>query len=154
MTCRISSYIAEGDREVPEMHRVVARAELVSPRALRNLSAYINRLPPNATPQQGDGKHLAMGEEIYRKSCQQCHGKSGEGNEASYSPALRGLDFAYLLSESRRIAVGHRYSVDIDAIELLEMLSLEQLTAVSDFASRLPLPAERSFVQVSTRSSY
>jgi len=149
---QVSSYlikqlvdIAEGDREVTEMHRVVARAELTSPRALRSLSAYLNRLPPDPTPQHGDGKRLAVGEKTYRASCMQCHGEHGEGDEATYSPALRGLDFSYLLSESRRIAIGHRYSADISAIELLEGLSLEQLTAVADFASRLPLPPQRTF---------
>lgn len=44
--------------------------------------------------------------------------------------------------EMRRLAVGHRYSVDIAVIEVLEALPFDYLTAVADHASRLPTEAE------------
>jgi cytochrome c553 len=152
---QVSSYlvkqladVAEGDRDIPEMHRTVSRIEFTRPQALRDVTAYVHSLPANSSPQRGDGKQLTLGEKVYAASCRQCHGNKGEGDEKSYVPALRGLDYAYLLSEMRGLAVGHRYSVDVDVIEMLEALSLDQLSAVADYMSRLPVPPERTTVKV------
>jgi hypothetical protein len=38
----------------------------------------------------------------------------------------------------RRMAVGHRYSVDIAVIQKLEALPFEYIEAIADYASRLP----------------
>ena len=129
---------AEGDRNEPEMHRVVARQQLSTPQAIRDVSTYLNNLPANPRPEVGDGKDLAMGRRFYDGLCAFCHGKTGEGNEQHATPALQRQHYSYLLMQSRRLAVGHRYSVPIVVIEILEKLPFDTLTAVSDYASRLP----------------
>ena len=71
--------------------------------------------------------------------CAYCHGAQGGGNEAHATPALRRQNYAYLLMQMRQLAVGHRYSVDLEIAESLADLSLDQLTAIADYASRLPM---------------
>jgi cytochrome c553 len=51
---------------------------------------------------------------------------------------LHAQHYSYLLRQARQLATGHRYSVDLPVLVVLEALSLDQLTAVADFISRLP----------------
>lgn len=130
--------MAEGDRTTPEMHHTIARKELSTPQALRDVATYLKELPPLRSPEVGDGARLALGAEIFRKTCAQCHGAQGEGDERYAAPALQRQHYSYLLRQMRQLAVGHRYAVDIEVIELLEAMDLDELTAVADYASRLP----------------
>lgn len=130
---------AEGDRTAPEMHRIVALKKLSTPQAMRDLASYMNGLLPNPAPEHGDGKALALGERVFQASCAQCHGEQGEGDDRYAVPSLQYQHYSYLLMQMRRLAVGHRYSMDIEVIEALEALPLDQLTALADYVSRLPL---------------
>jgi cytochrome c553 len=129
---------AEGDRTAPEMHRIVALKRLTSPQAIRDLATYLHGLPPNPRPEVGDGKDLAAGKRYYNGLCAYCHGASAEGNEKHATPALQRQHYSYLLMQSRRLAVGHRYSVPVEVIQVLEKLPFDQLTAIADYISRLP----------------
>ena len=144
---------AEGDRNAPEMHRVVALKQLSTPQALRDLATHLSQAPPNMSVETGDGANLALGESVFRKTCAQCHGAQGEGSEQYASPALQRQHYSYLLMQMRGLAVGHRYAVDIEVIELLEAMTLDQLTAVADFASRLPTSAPEPIAGVAVRSA-
>jgi cytochrome c553 len=130
--------VAEGDRVTPEMHRVVALKQLASPQAMSHLATYLRDLPLNPRPEVGDGKDLADGKRYYKGLCAFCHGANGEGNEQHATPSLQRQHYSYLLMQSRRLAVGHRYSVPVEVIEVLEELPFDQLTAIADYASRLP----------------
>jgi cytochrome c553 len=134
--------VAEGYRELPEMHRQIARTELSTLQAVRDVTTYLSALPPLSEPQVGDGRRLVLGARIYKSVCEDCHGVQGEGDEGGDVPALRGQHYSYLLRQARQLASGHRYGVDISVIDLLDALSLEQLTAVSDYVSRLPASAD------------
>lgn len=143
---------AEGDRTAPEMHRIVSQKQLTEPQAMRDLASYLNSLRLNPTPERGDGKQLALGRRVYESACAQCHGPQAEGEDVHAVPSLQRQHYSYLLAQMRKLAVGHRYSVDIDVIEILEALSFDQLTAVADYLSRLPMqpihtPAARSAPQ-------
>lgn len=129
---------AEGDRTAPEMHRIVALKDLSTPQAIRDVSSYLNGLPGNRRPETGDGKNLADGKRYYEGLCAYCHGQQGEGNERHATPALQRQHYSYLLMQSRRLAVGHRYSVPVEVIEALENVPFDQLMAIADYASRLP----------------
>lgn len=130
--------LVEGYRELPEMHRQVARADVSTPQAMSDLAAFLSALPPLTKPQLGDGKQLVLGERIYKSVCVDCHGMLGQGDDRTRTPALRGQHYSYLLRQARQLATGHRYSVDLPVIVLLGALSLDQLTAVADYISRLP----------------
>ncbi|HEY5808950.1 MAG TPA: c-type cytochrome [Povalibacter sp.] len=129
---------SEGDRVEPEMHRIVAIKKLTTPQAIRDISSYLNGLPANMRPETGDGAHLAAGKRYYDGLCAFCHGKQGEGNEQHATPSLQHQHYSYILTQSRRLAVGHRYSVPVEVIEVLEKLPFDQLIAIADYASRLP----------------
>jgi cytochrome c553 len=129
---------AEDDRTAPEMHRVVALKQLVSPQAIRDLATYLAALPPNPQPEIGDGKDLAAGKRYYAGLCAFCHGPRGEGNEQHATPSLRHQHYSYLLMQTRGLAVGHRSAVPIEVIQVLEELPYGQMTAIADYVSRLP----------------
>lgn len=128
----------EGHREGHEMQRMAARKQIGAPQAIRDLSAYLKQLPAAKGVQTGDGADLALGARIFRKTCAQCHGAQGEGSEESATPALQRQHYSYLILQMRQLGKGHRYAVDIDVMELLEALTLDELSAVADYASRLP----------------
>ena len=129
---------AESDRSAPEMHRVVALKQLVSPQAIRDVATYVAGLPPNPQPEVGDGKDLADGKRYYSGLCAFCHGARAEGNEQHATPSLRHQHYSYLLMQTRGLAVGHRYSVPVEVIQTLEQVPFEQLAAIADYVSRLP----------------
>jgi cytochrome c553 len=129
---------AEGDRNEPEMHRLTALKQLSTPQAIRDVSTYLSSLPANPRPEVGDGRDLANGKRYYDGLCAFCHGEKGQGDKQHATPALQRQHYSYLLMQSRQLAVGHRYSVPIEIIEMTEKLPLEMLMAVSDYASRLP----------------
>jgi cytochrome c553 len=131
--------MSEADRDVTEMHRLMARPELGTPQSLRDVATFLNSLAVTTVPQRGDGGRLLVGERIYKSACLSCHGKEAEGDFASAVPALRGQHYSYLMMQVRQMAVGHRYSVDPEVIGLLEALSRDELSAVSDYLSRLKL---------------
>lgn len=160
---QVSSYVikqladlVEGYRELPEMHRQLARTELANPQAMRDLSAYLTGLQPIAEPEVGDGKQLRLGSRIYRTVCAQCHGMRGEGAEVDRVPALRGQHYSYVLRQARQLSSGHREGVDLGVLALLDALSLDQLAAVADYISRLPASSDAEAVAaaVSSRTSW
>jgi cytochrome c553 len=128
----------EGHRDGPEMHRAAARKEIGTPQAVRDLAAHVAQLPQNKSVQTGSGGNLALGARVFRKTCAQCHGQQGEGSEESATPALQRQHYSYLMMQMRQLGKGHRYAVDFEVMELLEALTLDELTAVADYASRLP----------------
>lgn len=131
--------VAEGQRTAPEMHRVVAMKPLNTLQAIRDIASYLGTLDPNPKPEVGDGAQLAMGKRHYQGLCAYCHGAQGGGNEAHATPALRRQNYSYLLMQMRNLANGHRYAVDIEISVMLQDLSFDQLTAIADYAARLPM---------------
>jgi cytochrome c553 len=144
--------LAEGYRELPEMHRQIARSELSTPQAMRDLATYLSTLAPLVEPQRGDGKQLVLGRKVYTSACAECHGTAGEGDHRKKVPALRGQHYSYVLRQARQIATGHRYSVDVSVMMVLESLSLDALTAVADYISRLPTSPESESIAVALYS--
>ncbi len=136
---------AEGDRRISAMHRTLATQELLNPAALANVAGYIAILAVNKRPQIGSGEHLAVGVKIYTSACAPCHGSEGGGTPSWFAPALRGQHYSYLLTQSRQLAASHRYAAEPVVIELLESLSLDQLSGVADVASRLSDPRHPPF---------
>lgn len=134
--------LTENFRDLIEMHRMFANPDLHDAQTLSDLAGYMSSLPALSKPQIGNGRRLAVGERIFKAVCAQCHGARGEGAEQAAIPALRGQHYSYLLLQARRISVGHRYSVPDDAMLLLDGLSADDLEAVADYISRLPVDAE------------
>lgn len=144
--------LSERSRTSAEMHRIAAKKPLTSPQALRDIATYLGTLDPNPKPETGDGAQLAMGKRYYQGLCASCHGAQGGGNEAHATPALRRQHYSYLLMQMRDLSADHRYSVDIAIVDALQQLSYDQLCAIADYASRLPM-AGSSLVDSEQRPS-
>lgn len=129
---------AEGDRTISEMHRVVARTEVVEPQSVRDIASFVSALKAPTGNERGDGHRLDVGGKLYRAHCAGCHGAQAQGDPVQFVPQLRHQHFSYLVAQMRRLAVGHRYSVGDDVVKTLDALSLPDLMAVADFASRQP----------------
>jgi cytochrome c553 len=129
---------AEGDRAAPDMHRVVALKRLSTAQSLADVSRYLSGLPANSRPEVGDGANLSEGKRYYEGLCAFCHGAQGEGNAEHATPALQRQHYSYLLMQTRRLAVGHRYSVPIEVIQVLEVVPYDTMRAIADHVSRLP----------------
>lgn len=131
--------LAEGGRASTDMHRVASKKLLSTPQGLSDIAGYLGSLGPNPKPETGDGAQLATGKRYYQDMCGYCHGAQGGGNEAHATPALRRQHYSYLLMQMRDLAADHRLSVDVAVIDMLQQLPYDKLTAIADYASRLPL---------------
>lgn len=131
--------LAEGERAAADMHRIAAKKPLSTPQGLSDIAGYLATLDPNPKPETGDGAQLAMGKRYYQGLCAYCHGAQGGGNEAHATPALRRQHYSYLLMQMRDLSADHRYSVDVEIVDMLQQLPYDQLSAIADYASRLPI---------------
>lgn len=134
--------LAENDRTSAAMHRIAGKQPVSTPQGLSDIAGYLGSLDPNPKPQTGDGSHLAMGKRYYQGLCAYCHGAQGGGNEAHATPALRRQHYSYLLMQMRDLSSEHRFSIDLEIVDMLQRLSYDQLSAIADYASRLPMAGE------------
>lgn len=125
------------NRHNPTMYPFSDPASIGGAQSIADVTAYIASLPVASEPGKGDGKQLVMGEKIYLKHCQQCHGKSGEGNDDAFFPKLAGQHYAYLLRQLKWIKQGYRKNGDSLMMSELKLLQDEELSAVADYLSRL-----------------
>jgi cytochrome c553 len=126
------------DRYAPSMHRVLARAPLLDPQSLSDLSAYLAAQPPDSHGEHGDPHWLGLGRILYNLRCGECHGVHGEGNAQGPIPAVGGQNYTYLLNQLNGFAVGHRAEVESDLLTAVRALSADDMKAVADFMSRMP----------------
>lgn len=135
--------MGEGDRSNLRMNHTLASEKLLAPAALANLAGHVATLPLNTRIKTGTGQQLERGQRTYAATCAHCHGPQGDGNAKWFVPALRGQHYSYLMTQMRQIGTSHRYAKPALAAQLLEAMSLEQLSAVADVASRLSVPPKR-----------
>lgn len=138
--------MAEANRSTAEMHRLAARAELIRPQALADIAGHLDSLPRMRRPQLGDGTQLSEGKQIYESQCAQCHGFQAEGDSQNAVPVLQGQHYSYLLMQMRQMPISHGTSLSFETLERFEELKLEELTAVSDYVSRIEVAAQKEEV--------
>lgn len=132
--------IRAGVRENPVMHPFATT--LVDPQELADVAAYIQSLPLPTDNQKGPGTELALGQKAYEKACVTCHGKKGEGDAVKFYPVLAGQHYAYVLRQSQEIRDGKRKNANADMVKAIKKLSDRELQAISDYLSRLSMPAK------------
>jgi cytochrome c553 len=138
---------AELDRDVPEMHRLMARPELGTPQAWRDVAAYLENLPPNPRPQFGRGRDVEYGARSYKAYCTACHGEAGEGLHEAPVPALRGQHYSYLLLQLQNFDRERRRNAAGPLVEHMVGLSRRMMEAIADYLSRLPNPPREESVR-------
>ncbi|MCP4493767.1 MAG: c-type cytochrome [Gammaproteobacteria bacterium] len=129
--------IRDKNRENPTMFPFTDPDSIGGIQSLVDVTAYISTLAENPEPGTGSGKQLTLGAAVYVNHCAQCHGDKGEGNNAAFSPQLKGQHYAYLLRQIKWIRAGYRKNSDPAMVAEVGQLSAEQLDAVADYLSRL-----------------
>ena len=131
------SDIRSKDRINPTMYPFTDPQTIGGAQAIADVTAYIAQLPATSTPGQGETKQLALGENLYKKNCQQCHGESAEGNAQAFYPKLKGQHYAYLLRHMKWIGEGYRKNSDPVMVKMIKPLQENELQAIADYLSRL-----------------
>jgi cytochrome c553 len=130
----------ELERESQEMHAVTAKAALNEPQALADIAAYLSQLPAARFPETADGEGVELGEAIYQEQCASCHEEDARGDDDGFVPSLRDQHYSYLVRQMRSLAASHRLNVDADLVRFIDSLDTDEITAVSDYLSRLRSP--------------
>ena len=136
--------IRAGRRDNPIMYPFAIT--LVDSQELADVAAYLQTLPIPPGNGRGPGTHLALGEQLYKRDCVQCHGDQGQGNQQKFYPVLAGQHYEYMLRQIRDIAGLRRRNANPDMVKVVKQYKDEELQAVVDYMSRLHWP-ERSTKQ-------
>jgi cytochrome c553 len=131
---------SERDRIATQMHDVVSRDALSAPQSWADLALYLTNLPPPQGVHTGDGKYLSLGEASYRQFCSSCHQEDGRGDDEGFVPSLRNQHYRYLMKEMRKLAAGHRFTVDEDLARSLKSLTADEMQGLADYLSRMQGP--------------
>jgi cytochrome c553 len=73
-----------------------------------------------------------------------CHGPQGEGSAEKFYPRLEGQHFKYLLRQVVDVKTGARRNANPEMTRILRAYTQADLTAVSDWASRLEPVAQEA----------
>lgn len=136
------SDVRSGRRSNPKM-LPFADHQSLSVQDIADIAAFLQQLPVPANQGQGNGSDLARGGNLYEKDCASCHGARGEGNAEQFYPRLSGQHYRYLLRENRMIRDGERRNANPDMANAIRNYSDEELVAVADYISRLPVAPAR-----------
>jgi cytochrome c553 len=131
---------SERDRIATQMHDVVSRDALSAPQSWADLALYLTNLPPPQGVHTGGGKYLSLGEASYRQFCSSCHQEDGRGDDEGFVPSLRNQHYRYLMKEMRKLAAGHRFTVDEDLARFLKSLKADEMQGLADYLSRMQGP--------------
>ncbi|MEW5786600.1 MAG: c-type cytochrome [Pseudomonadota bacterium] len=132
--------IRAGRRDNPKMFPFSGEW-IVSVEELADIAAYLKTLPPPAGNGKGDGTALERGKALYDKDCAGCHGRNGEGDNKRFHPLVAHQHYDYLLRETRESRDQGRRNASPEMVKVLRGYSDADVAAVSDYMSRLTLPA-------------
>lgn len=134
--------VRSGRRGNPKM-LPFADHQALSVQEIADIAAFLQQLPVPADQGQGNGSDLLRGRQLYERDCLTCHGARGEGKAPEFYPRLSGQHYRYLLRENRLIRNGERRNANPEMAQAIRAYSDEELAAVADYISRLPVAADR-----------
>ncbi|MCB1857260.1 MAG: c-type cytochrome [Gammaproteobacteria bacterium] len=131
------------NRDNPTMLPFSLLQALGGVQGMADVSAYISALPMSRDSDVGPGFDLALGEELYRKECAECHGDRGEGDDKEHIPMLQGQHYSYLKRQFNWIRIGKRRNADEKMVKQIQRFSQREISAMMDYVSRLKPPQEK-----------
>jgi len=117
--------------------------QAISVQDIADIAVYLATLPVPPDNGQGRGNELGRGERLYVMDCAACHGPRGEGDPHRFYPRLSGQHFRYLSRESILIRDRTRKNANPEMVKAISQYSDDDIAAVSDYISRLPVDAPR-----------
>ena len=131
------------NRDNPTMLPFTSPQLLGGVQEIANVAAYISQLPMAPVNGVGPGIDLALGEQLYKDNCVDCHGDQGQGDEEDHIPLIQGQHYHYLLRQFQWIKMGKRRNADQKMVKQIQRFSGRDISAVLDYASRLKPPVEK-----------
>jgi cytochrome c553 len=130
---------ATQERNGSTMHEATSSADVNNPQSIRDLAAYLSRVPANPHPKHKDADETAdaSGESLFQRNCVMCHGIAAQGSSEEPIPALAGQHYDYTLIQLKSFAKGHRGQVEAPVIDFTAGLSDEEQKGIADYLSRL-----------------
>jgi cytochrome c553 len=122
------------------MEHFADKHHLAGPRDIADVAAYVASLPATTRRGIGDGTSLSAGTRVYFRDCERCHGATGGGNAALAWPRLAGQHYEYLVRQLHDTGDGRRPNMSADHVRLLKRMSVEEISGVADYLSRLSVP--------------
>ncbi|MEJ2424173.1 MAG: c-type cytochrome [Candidatus Thiodiazotropha sp.] len=131
------------NRDNPTMRPFTSPKLLGGAQEIADVTAYISNLPMTPHNGVGPGIDLALGEQLYKDHCIECHGDRGEGNLQDHIPAIYGQHFRYLLRQFEWIKSERRRNADRKMVKQIHGFSHRDIHAVLDYVSRIKPPPEK-----------
>ena len=131
------------------MEGFASRHRLADMQAVADVAAYVSLLADSSAVGTGTGAWLERGARIYFRSCESCHGSSGQGDAKHVVPRLAGQHYEYLRRQIYDAVDGRRPGFPAFHVRLLARLDHDGIAGVADYLSRLgsrhegPGPVER-----------
>ena len=113
--------------------------QALSVQDIADIAVYLQSLPVPPTQGQGPGTDLVRGRQLYDRDCSICHGQRGQGKGDQFFPRVSGQHYLYLLREGRAFRDGQRRNVHPEMAAAISKYTDDELSAVSDHMSRLPV---------------
>jgi cytochrome c553 len=132
--------VRSGRRSNPKM-LPFADHQSLSIQDIADIGTFLQQLPVPPNQGQGDGRDLARGRQLYDRDCASCHAPDGMGDAGRFYPRVSGQHYRYLVHEGRMIRDGQRRNTNPDMVGAIKNYSDEEITAVADYMSRLPVSA-------------
>jgi len=131
------------NRDNPIMYPFAVPGTLGGVQEIADVAAYIAAMPMNPQNGVGPGTDLEYGKQVYQANCAECHGEQGEGNPERLIPLIQGQHYLYMVRQFDWIRSGKRRNSDPKMVEQIIGFGPREVSAVTDYASRLRPPKEK-----------
>ena len=120
------------NRDNPTMYPFTSPQLLGGAQEISDVAAYISQLPMSPRNGVGRGNDLALGEQLYKDNCTECHGELGEGDAEEHIPLIYGQHYRYLLRQFEWIKMERRRNADKKMVKQIHNFSHRDIRAVLD----------------------
>jgi cytochrome c553 len=131
------------NRDNPTMFPFTSPQLLGGAQEIADVAAYISELPMSPHNGVGPGNDLALGEQLYKDNCTECHGDQGEGTFEDHIPLIYGQHYRYLLRQFEWIKSERRRNADKKMVKQIHGFTHRDIRAVLDYVSRIKPPTEK-----------
>jgi cytochrome c553 len=119
------------------MENFAGRHRLPDAQAIADVADYVSRLEDPTPAGIGSGELTAHGADVYFRSCESCHGASGQGDPQRVVPKIGGQHYQYLRRQIHDAVEGRRPGFPAFHVKLLASLEYDDIDGVADYLARI-----------------